>query len=43
MYGSGRLSIAETIEVTGTGRSVLRRSLAHEADKPPSTETVTVQ
>ena len=43
MYESGTFSISEITGATGVSKSTLYRSLAHEADEPPSAGTKAVQ
>lgn len=43
MYESGTFSISEITGATGISKSTLYRSLAHEADEPPSGVTRAVQ
>lgn len=43
MYESGKFSVSEITEATGISKSTLYRSLAHEADEPPSVGTEAVQ
>ena len=43
MHESGKFSISEIAEATGISKSTLYRSLAHEADEPPSAGTEVVQ
>ena len=43
MHESGKFSISEITEATGISKSTLYRSLAHEADEPPSAGTEVVQ